>query len=98
MSYRYKAVTDAGIDTTGELLVLDVDDHATTVSVSIEAGVLSDFALDVDLGDGTWLEGWATYSGSSVMEVETVAARRVRIRNTTAQTSGDTADVRLGAA
>lgn len=90
-------VDSADISVTGELLSMGTDGRKT-VSVSIEASVASDFALDVDLGDGTWVAGWSTYSSSSsVSDTVTVAADRVRVRNTTAQTSGDTADVKLAA-
>lgn len=94
--YRFDTVDGAGIDATGELLTLTADGRET-VSVHINADVSSDFALEVDFGDGTWIE-WATYnSTASVTDTQSVAARKVRVVNNTAQTSSDTADVKLGA-
>jgi len=95
--YVHGEALTAGIDTTGELLTQETVDR-DTVTVSIEADVASDFALDIKFDqDGSFVEGWQTYSGSSVQDTLDLTVYEVRIRNTTAQTGGDTADVRVGA-
>jgi hypothetical protein len=94
-NYRHTEADGVGIDTTGPLATLRTEGRET-VSVSVEADVSSDFALEVDFGDGVWVE-WQTYSASSVADSVTVAAERVRVVNNTAQTAGDTADAKVGA-
>lgn len=96
--YRHDSTEDADLSQTGALLAVDSLDGTTTVSVAVSASAASDFAVDVDFGDGQWFT-WQTYGTvQSVTDSLSIAARRVRVRNTTAQTDGDTADVTVGAA
>ena len=97
MPYLHEHATGASIATAQALLTQSVED-ADTITISVEAAVASSFALDVDFGDGNWVQGWQTWSAvSSIGENVTLAADRIRIRNTAGQTSGDTADVHVGA-
>lgn len=94
--YRHTEAQNQDISTTGTLADSLVADRAH-VSVAIDGSVASDYALDVDFGDGSWQE-WTTFgSTDTVRQTLTLAVERARVRNTTGQTSGDTADVRLGA-
>jgi len=96
--YVHDEALGVGIDSTGELLTLQTADR-DRVTVSIEADVSSDFALDVKFSpDGSFVTGFDTFgTTASVSTVQDLTVYEVRIRNTTAQTAGDTADVRLGA-
>lgn len=95
--YRHAGVDGAGIDSETTLVTLRPEGR-DTISVFVNASVSSDFALEVDFGDGDWVE-WTTYSATaSVTDTVSVAAQKARVRNTTAQTAGDTADANLGAA
>ncbi|MEE6210843.1 hypothetical protein U3A55_11860 [Salarchaeum sp. III] len=97
MTYLHDHTDDADLSSTGTLLELKTEE-ATTVTAIVEASVASSFAIDVDLGNG-WRTGFRTYdSTDAVADTISVAARRVRIRNTAGQTAGDTATVDLGAA
>lgn len=95
--YVHNEVENADISGIGELLTLKTVDR-DRVTLSIEGSVASDYALDVRFAEGDdFVEGWSTYSGDSIGDVTDLTVYEVRIRNTTAQTAGDTADVRVGA-
>lgn len=94
-NYRHDEASGVDLTNTGEVLTLRTE-GADTVTLTVDGDVTSDYALDVDTGDGAW-ETFASPSGGAIAQSYTVAVRRVRVRNTTGQTSGDTADVRLGA-
>lgn len=86
------------IETTGTLAELETADR-DRVTISVESDVASTFAFDVKFSpNGSWVQDWDNYSSvDSVSDVKDLTVYAVRVRNTTAQTSGDTADVRLGA-
>jgi len=95
-AYVHDEVSGADISGTGDLLTLRTRGR-DTVTVTVRADVASDFAIDIDSGNG-FVDGYETFSATdSVDTTLTVATERVRVRNTTAQTSGDTADVTAGA-
>jgi hypothetical protein len=95
--YVHGKALNADISGTGELLTLQTADR-DRVTLSIEADVASDFALDVQFAESEdFVQDWATYSSDSVQDVRDLTVYAVRIRNTTGQSSGNTADVRVGA-
>jgi len=95
--YVHTVESGQAIDSTGTLATLAVFDR-DRVTVVINGSVASDFALDVQMEPGGSFTTYKTYSSTdSVAETIDLAAHSVRVQNTTAQTAGDTATVKLGA-
>jgi len=95
--FRHAHANDEGIDSTSVLVAQEVA-GATEHTININASVASDFALDVNFGNG-WVNGWKTYSSTDAVQKNvTVVAEQIRVRNTTAQAAGDTASVDLASA
>jgi len=95
--YVHRVVQDQPIDSTGTLATLAAFDR-DKLTVIIKGSVTSDFALDVQMEPGGSFTTFKTYSGTdSVAETVDLVAHSVRVQNTTAQTAGDTATVKLGA-
>jgi hypothetical protein len=85
---------DSAPETLATLGVFDRD----KLTVIIEGSVSSDFALDVQMEPGGSFTTFKTYSSTdSVGETIDLVAHSVRVQNTTAQSGGDTATVKLGA-
>jgi len=95
--YVHRVAQDQSIDSTGTLATLAAFDR-DKLTVIIEGSVASDFALDVQMEPGGSFTTYKTYTGTdSVAETVDLVAHSVRVQNTTAQTAGDTATVKLGA-
>ena len=95
--YVHTVASGEAIDTTGTLATLAAFDR-DKLTVVIDGSVPSDFALDVQMEPGGSFTTFKTYSGTdSVTETLDLVAHSVRVQNTTAQTAGDTATVKLGA-
>jgi hypothetical protein len=95
--YVHRVVQDEPIDSTDTLATLATFDR-DKLTVIIEASVASDFALEVQMEPGAAFTTFETYTGTdSVAETLDLVAHSVRVRNTAAQTAGDTATVKLGA-
>jgi len=95
--YVHTVASGQAIDSTGTLATLAAFDR-DKLTVIIEASVTSDFELDVQMEPGGSFTTFRAYSATdSVAETIDLVAHSVRIQNTTAQTAGDTATVKLGA-
>jgi hypothetical protein len=95
--YVHTVESGQAIDSAGTLATLAVFDR-DKVTIVIDGSVASDFALDVQMEPGGSFTTFKTYSSTdSVAETVDLVAHSVRIQNTTAQTAGDTATVKLGA-
>jgi len=96
--YVHRVVSDTTIDTAPETLATVATFDRDKLTLIIEASVASDFALEVQMEPGGSFTTYRTYTGTdSVAETVDLVAHSVRVRNTTAQTAGDTATVKLGA-
>jgi len=95
--YVHRVEENTAIDSTGTLATLASFDR-DKLTVLIDASVTSDFALDVQMEPGGSFTTFKTYSSTdSVAETVDLVAHSVRVQNTTAQTAGDTATLKLGA-
>jgi len=96
--YVHRVVSDTAIDTAPETLATLAAFDRDKLTLIIEASVASDFALEVQMEPGGSFTTYRTYTGAdSVAETVDLVAHSVRVQNTTAQTAGDTATVKLGA-
>jgi len=95
--YVHRVASGQPIDSTGTLATLAAFDR-DKLTVIIDASTTSDFALDVQMEPAGSFTSFKTYSSTdSVAETIDLVAHSVRVQNTTAQTAGDTATVKLGA-
>jgi len=96
--YVHAVVSGEPIDSADTtLLTLGTFDRRE-VTLVIDADVSSDFDLDVQHEPGGSFQTFTSYAATdSVTETLDLAVHSVRVVNTTAQTAGDTATVKVGA-
>jgi hypothetical protein len=96
--YVHRVASGQPIDSAPETLATVATFDRDRLTLIIEASVASDFALEVQMEPGGSFTTFKTYTGTdSVAETLDLVAHSVRVQNTTAQTAGDTATVKLGA-
>jgi hypothetical protein len=98
-NYRYEIEPGASLENADAVLATLQCRGAQRLTIDVEATVASDFTLQVDFGDGTFVPFDSSYTSTdTINDVQDLTVARVRLVNATAQTASDTADVRLGAA
>jgi len=94
--YRHAQANNVDISTAGVMLQLEMRGRSQ-ISIYVESDVNSDFDLEADFGDGTFVAVESFPTQKSVTQTRDISVERIRLVNKVAQTAGNAANVKLGA-
>lgn len=94
--YKYATVDEYDLSNTGTIVELECRGRRV-VTIEAEATVNSKFSVEVDMGDGDWVEHDPIDNRQEVAQSYQLTAAKVRLTNPDEE-PGETVDAKLGCA